>query len=150
MNASYQIVSESLKLQEGIGSAALRLINIPSTLATGSLALGLWVLNKHIRTKKVLDRYPTPVMLKKKLEQCPNTKVKMIASTLRDDMDPKEYKYWVAANINPKLGAGKAILMFLFGITSSAWQVGKAAVHSGEDPDELINRAIKNKYGMFG
>lgn len=27
--------------------------------------------------------------------------------------------------------------------------VGKAAVHAGENPNKIIKRAIKNKYGMF-
>lgn len=156
MNTSYQIVSESANLQEASIESILpgpyiidKLISWPKIITTGSAALGLWLLNKHIRTKKVLNRYPTPEMLKQKLEECPNIKVRMIAATLRDDMSPEEYKHWVASNINPKLGVGKAILMFLFGITSSAWQVGKAAVHAGENPNKIIKRAIKNKYGMF-
>lgn len=139
MNTSYQIVSESLRL------------NLSNTaIASGLLAIGAWILNKKIRTKKVLNRYPTPAALRRKLEECPIRKVRIVAGTLRDDMDPAEYKYWIGKNLNPKLGVGKAILLFLFAPATTVWQGGKAAVNAGQDPDKIIDRAINNKYGMFG
>lgn len=142
MNKSYQFVSESLNLQEGAMGTA-------SAVASGLLAIGAWVLNKKIRTMKVLNRYPTPDKLKKKLETCPDQNVRRVAATLTPNMDLIDYKYWVEKNVNPKLGIGKAILLYLFAPITVPWQGGKAIVHVGEDGETIVDRAIKNKYGMF-
>lgn len=130
----YQIVNESVNVTESslLGAA----------IGIGA-AFGMWTLNKHIRTSKVLAAYPTPAAMKAKLLTSKNPAIVAVADELNDDMNPVAYKAWVEMKVNPKMGIGKAILFFLFGGLAGIIQIGKALVHSGESGDTIVGRAAE-------
>ena len=102
------------------------------------------VLNRVIRTNKVLKAYPNPADLKRKLMSSDNPNVAAIGNSMDPNMDPLQYKEYVAKLTNPKMGAGKAILMTIFGTgwLVPAYQLGKAAVHGTESGDTILQRGI--------
>lgn len=147
MNKSYQFVSESLNLQEGILGQTAKYGSM--YMGAGTLGVLGWILNEKIRTKKVLSAYPTPESMKRKLETSPERTVRMIASTLTPDMSQDDYEFWVKRNVNPRSSLGKMIMTQLKGPYSLAVQLLKAGVHSMEDGENITNRAIRKHYGMF-
>lgn len=133
LDREYQIVSESASAWVG-GTA----ISVGAVLAH--------LLNKKIRTQKIMARYSAPEALKAKLMTSDDPRVQGVAQTLRPDMSEIEYKEWIDKYCNPSLGIGKAICLFLFGNITLPWQLGKAAVHAGESGETLVDRAIRNGY----
>lgn len=136
MNSSYQIVSESL-VHALIPNKKIAAIGIASTF-------GGWYLNRVIRTKKVLKAFPNPADLKKRLMSSSNPNVAAIGNSMDPNMDYEQYKAYVVRITNPKMGTGKAILMAIFGTgwLLPTYQLGKAAVHSTESGDTILQRGI--------
>ena len=130
MTKTYQILSESLNpIVMGIG--------IPVA------AFATWTLNKHIRAWRVLKAYPTPALLKAKLAASPNALVRAAAEELSEDMTMGQYKQWVMTKTSPKMGIGKAILMYLFSGIALVAQGVKAGIHAGESSDTILDRAAE-------
>ena len=136
MNRAYRIVNESVTLNE-MNKAAIAGLGIGATF-------GGWFLNRVIRTNKVLKAYPNPADLKRKLMSSDNPNVAAIGNSMDPNMDSVQYKQYVTTITNPKMGAGKAILMAIFGSgwLIPAYQLGKAAVHSAESGDTILQRGI--------
>lgn len=110
-----------------------------------SAATGLWLANKFIRTQKIISKYPTPKSLKLKLQSSNKTDLIVLSKELTDDMTPKQYRIWVYKRINPKMGIGKAVITFLFPITTVGVQTAKALYHGAEDSDDILKRAYNKK-----
>ena len=113
---------------------------VPLAVATG-ITFGTWIANKHIRAARVMAKYPTPLSLKEKLLTSNNALIRSVAEELSEDMTPQQYREWVMTKTSPKMGIGKALIMFLLQPFSTVFQIGKAAVHASESPDTILDRS---------
>lgn len=144
MNNAYQIVSESAMrkptpLAIAVGAGIGYLTALLSTK-------GAWILDKKVRTQKILERYPTPNLLRERLIKAPDKKVHKAAEKLRDGMTPLQYKNWIDHHMNPKRSFGKLMLCIALCPISTIYSLAKTGYYFVADNDKVIDSAIKNKY----
>lgn len=132
---AYNFVSESKTLQE---------LFDPLSIGIGSGVLAAWMINRILRTKKILSKYPTPEDMYQKLMRTNNMYVKDVAQELRG-MDQKTYIKWVKMKFNPKATMGKMLLTAVFPVIAAVGQTAVTAVDNTKGADGLVDKAITSK-----